>query len=165
MHRQKPLSETQEMYLKTLYEVGGPREIARVGDLADGLGLSPGTVSNALKRLHELHLVEHQRYGLVSLTPTGNRVAECVLRRFEVLRDVLVDVLGIDPETAAIDACMMEHAVSPKTVNRMRTLLDRVRTGKVSGLGRSLALRRRDPCSRCEVLGSCQAESQETKES
>ena len=164
MHLTKPLSETQEMYLKTLYQVGGPKEIARVGDLAHGLGVSPGTVSTVLKKLHEMHLVEHERYGLVSLTPTGNRVAACVVRRFEVLRDVLVELLGIDAETAAVDACMMEHAVSPTTVNRMRTLLDRLRAGKVSGLGRSLAPRRTDPCSRCETLGWCQAEGRTPKE-
>ena len=163
MHRHKPLSETQEMYLKTLYQVGGPKEIARVGDLADGLGVSPGTVSTVLKKLHELHLVEHERYGLVSLTPTGNRVAECVVRRFEVLRDVLVELLGIDPDTAAVDACMMEHAVSPMTVNRMRTLLDRLRAGKVTGIARSLALKRSDPCARCEALGSCQAEGRSVR--
>jgi Mn-dependent DtxR family transcriptional regulator len=163
MHRRKPLTETQEMYLKTLYQVGSDHEVARVSELADGLGVSPGTVTGVLKKLHDLHLVEHERYGLVSLTPTGNRVAECVVRRFETLRDLLVELLGIDPDTAAVDACMMEHAVSPLTVNRMRALLERVRAGRVTGLAQRSRRRDTGACSRCEVLGACQAESLSTK--
>jgi len=163
MHRRKPLTETQEMYLKTLYQVGSEHEVARVSELADGLGVSPGTVTGVLKKLHDLHLVEHERYGLVSLTPTGNRVAECVVHRFETLRDLLVELLGIDPDTAAIDACMMEHAVSPLTVNRMRALLERVRAGRVTGLAQRGRRRDAGACSRCEVLGACQAENLSAK--
>ena len=163
MHRRKPLTETQEMYLKTLYQVGSDHEVARVSELADGLGVSPGTVTGVLKKLHDLHLVEHERYGLVSLTPTGNRVAECVVRRFETLRDLLVELLAIDPDTAAVDACMMEHAVSPLTVNRMRALLERVRAGRVTGLAQRSRRRDVGACSRCEVLGTCQAENLSAK--
>jgi DtxR family Mn-dependent transcriptional regulator len=157
MHRPKSLSETHEMYLKTLYHVRGDHEVAHVRDLADGLGVSPGTVSGVLKKLERLRLVDHERYGVVTLTLAGNRVAECVVRRFEVLRDVLVEVFGVDPETAAVDACMMEHAVSPATANRMRALLDQVRSGKARLPRRGGRPSRRDPCSRCEALETCQA--------
>ena len=156
MHRRKPLSETQEMYLKTLYQVGSDHEVARVSELADGLGVSPGTVTGVLKKLHDLHLVEHERYGLVSLTPTGNRVAECVVRRFETLRELLVELLGIDPDTAAVDACMMEHAVSPTTVERMQELLERHRHRRV--LTPKVKRRRRGHlCAGCKSLGVCRA--------
>lgn len=156
MHRQNPLTSTQEMYLKVLYEVRGKHDIARVRDVAKGLGVSPGTVSGALKKLEQAGLVEHERYGVVALTPAGVAVAECTLRRHRTIRDVLVEVFGVDPETAGEDACLMEHAVSPSTVNRMIATLRRIRGGEIvipswageHGEGR---------CADCEAAGRCQA--------
>ncbi len=156
MHRKKSLSETHEMYLKTLYDVRGSHDVARVRDLADGLGVSPGTVSSVLKKLERLHLVDHERYGVVALTTSGNRVAECVHRRFEILRDVLIEVFRVDPDLAAVDACMMEHAVSPATANAMRVFLESVRKGKAV-LPKSRRRIANERCARCEAQGSCQA--------
>ncbi len=156
MHRKKPLSDTQEMYLKTLYTVQGDQSVARVRDLADGLGVSPGTVSGVLKKLDRLDLIEHERYGAVALTEAGEQVAQCVVRRFETLRDVLVEIFGLDPETAATDACMMEHAVSPTTVNRMRRLLELRRLG----IFRPPTLKTADElCSQCASRGVCHADA------
>lgn len=159
MHRPKPLSSTHEMYLKVLRQVGGERGVARLSDLARGLGVSPGTVSTVLEKLASHHLVEHQRYSFVALTPEGNSIAECVLRRYETIRTLLTEVLGVEPETAAIDACMMEHAVSPTTVSRMRSFLRGFRGGEVGVPRVTKHSPRTDPCSRCEALGVCQAEA------
>lgn len=158
MHRERLVSETHEMYLKTLYEVRDDYRLARVRDLADGLGVSPATVSSVVRKMERLRLVEHEPYGAVALTPAGLRVAECVLRRFETLRDVLVEVLGVDPEVARVDACMMEHAVSPQTAARMHALLDGVRRGKgrlpMAPLGPAVL---DEACAECEAAAVCQA--------
>ena len=157
MHRKQTISSTHEMYLKVLYSVRSRHEVARVTDMARGLGVSPGTVSGVLKKLEALNLVEHDRYGVVALTDTGTAIAECVVRRFETLQAVLIEMFGVDPATAAEDACMMEHAVSPLTANRMAAALARHREmaesnptepASVSGL-----------CKVCESEGECQAVS------
>lgn len=158
MHK-KPhaLSDTHEMYLKTLLQVRGSHDVARVRDVARGLGLTPGTVSSVVKKLGTMDLVEHDRYGFVALTAKGLDVAHCVQRRFETIRDVLVEVLGVDPDTAGEDACAMEHVVSPKTFNRMRALLERVRSGRVDVGLLPTRIAVKDACARCEARGSCQA--------
>ncbi|MCP3979268.1 MAG: metal-dependent transcriptional regulator [bacterium] len=156
MHRKNIVSDTHEMYLKALYEVRGKHNVARVSDLAHELRVSPGTVSGVLKKLERLQLIDHERYGVVALTPAGRRVAECVIRRYETMRDVLVEVFGVDAETAEVDACMMEHAVSPATLNRIQSFLESARTGKVKLPARK-ARSRTDPCARCEEAGACQA--------
>jgi len=157
MHRKPAVSETHEMYLKTLYEVRGDHDVARVRDLANGLGVRPATVSSVLKKLEQLRLVDHERYGDVALTTAGLRVAECVLRRFETIRDVLVEVLDVDPEVADSDACMMEHAISPQTVGRMRALLEAVRNGRGRLPSGPVEWPRQVSCSECEAAGVCQA--------
>ena len=156
MHREKPISSTHEMYLKVLHEARGDRGVARVGDLARRLDVSPGTVSSVLKKLEQMHLVEHERYGFVTLTPNGSGVAECVLRRYETIRALLIEVLGVDPATAAIDACMMEHAVSPATVERMQELL-RLHRKRSSRPPLTRRPRRSELCSSCASSGVCRA--------
>ena len=157
MHRQSPLTSTQEMYLKVLYEVRGRYQVARVRDLAKGMGVSPGTVSGALKKLDQAGFVEHERYGVVALTPAGVTIAECTLRRHDTIRDVLIEVFGVDAETAAEDACLMEHVVSPATVNRMIATLQGVRKGEIAVPAE--ARKAPDLCSDCEAAGHCQAAS------
>ena len=127
MHRKPVISPTHEMYLKVLYSVRSRHEVARVTDLARGLGVSPGTVSGVLKKLEANNLVDHDRYGVVALTDAGTAIAECVVRKFETLQAVLIEMFGVDSATAAEDACMMEHAVSPETANRMAEALARHR--------------------------------------
>jgi DtxR family Mn-dependent transcriptional regulator len=156
MHRQKQLSSAHEMYLKVLYEVRSKHEVARVRDVARSLGVSPGAVSGALKKLETAGFVEHEPYGVVALTPTGVAVAECMVRRHDTIRDVLVEVFGVDPGNAAEDACMMEHAVSPATINRMLSTLRRLRDGAIVIPSDPLP-RESEHCAECEALGFCQA--------
>lgn len=157
MHSDEGLSPTHEMYLKVLYRLQLENEAGRVRDMAKGLGVTPSTVSAVLQKLDNAGLVLHDRYGTVKLTPAGARVAECVVRRFEIIKAFLIEVLGMDTAAAEIDACQMEHAVSPATVNRLESLLHLVRTGEVvvkpmHHLRHSISV-----CTTCESTGACQA--------
>jgi DtxR family transcriptional regulator, Mn-dependent transcriptional regulator len=156
VHRNRAISSTHEMYLKTLHEARGDRGVARVSDLAKRLDVSAGTVSSVLKKLEHMHLVQHERYGLVALTPDGSGIAECVLHRYDTIHALLTEVLGVDATTAAVDACMMEHAVSSSTIARMQELVKQQREHRVrvrlprAGAGEDL-------CAGCESLGVCRA--------
>ncbi len=157
MHGQAGLSATHEMYLKVLYRLQADSEVGRVRDMAKGLGVTASTVSAVLKKLEQAGLVLHDRYGLVKLTSAGTAVASCVVRRFEVLKAFLVEVLGLNTESAEVDSCAMEHTVSPATVNRMETMVEFVRKGKLEvspmhHLRRSVSM-----CSVCDSTDSCQA--------
>ncbi|MEK7756725.1 MAG: metal-dependent transcriptional regulator [Planctomycetota bacterium] len=157
MHFHEGLSPTHEMYLKVLYRLQLENHVGRVRDMAKGLGVTPSTVTAVLKKLEHAGLVIHDHYGTVKLTPAGDRVAECVVRRFEIIKALLIEVLGLDTAAAEVDACMMEHAVSPATVNRIESLLHLVRTGEtvvqsMHHLRPSVAT-----CSDCEAIGTCQA--------
>ena len=125
--------------------------------MAKGLGVTASTVSAVLKKLERAGLVVHDRYGTVKLTPAGTRVAECVVRRFEILKAVLIEVLGLEAEAAEVDACMMEHAVSPTTINRMESLLQMVRDGDICLQAMERPEGSEAVCSECEASGTCQA--------
>ena len=159
MHRKESISATHQMYLKTLLRLSREHPVGRVRDLAQELGVTPGTVSTALTRLEEQGLIEREHYGGALLTATGAAVAECVERRFEILRTLLIEVFGVGEEAAESDACMMEHAVSPMTLNRMSLFLDRLHSGESFDLEslRSSSGRGRSSCSSCEAQQTCQA--------
>jgi len=149
------------MYLKVLHGLAQRHRVARVRDMAEGLGVRPGTVSAVLKKLETAGLVRHERYGEVELTPAGTEVADCVVRRFDTIRGVLIELLGLDDETAEVDACMMEHAVSPLTINRMERVLELIRTGKLETPQWTSPRPRLETakCAECEATGICQAEA------
>ncbi len=161
MHHPDGLSATHEMYLKVLYRLQRENDLGRVRDLARGLGVTAGTVSAVLKKLEKSGLVMHDHYGAVKLTSTGLLIAECIVRRFETIKSFLTDVLGLDAETAEVDACEMEHSVSPITVNRFERLAQLVKSGvlDLKAVRRDLPVIHEEVCSECEASGVCQAVS------
>lgn len=161
MHTKKDVSETYEMYLKVLVQLRREKSTVRVRDMAGDLQVTLGTVSSLLKKMEHAGLVVHERYGAVQPTTAGMRVGECVIRRFETIRAFLVEVLGVPSAVAEIDACRMEHAVSPATINRLERFLGLVQSNEIdlrnaenlpTGLGEHT-------CSECETTGVCGAEA------
>lgn len=114
------LTPPLEDYLETIGELCHEGGGARVKDVAARRAVSNPSVVRALRTLKRERLVVQEPYGLIRLTGRGQRVAGAILRRHRILADFLQNVLGLDAETAAQDACRIEHAVSPRTVRRLR---------------------------------------------
>ena len=159
MHREEPISTAHQMYLKALLHLSQTHPVGRVRDLAAELGVTPGTASTALSKLQGLGLVEREHYGGALLTPTGLALAECIDRRFEILKTLLTEVFGLDQEHAASDACLMEHAISPVTLNRISRFLEYLQSGHSVDLEalRHLYSDKRAQCPECEAEGICKA--------
>jgi DtxR family Mn-dependent transcriptional regulator len=113
------LSETMQMYIKTVHDIQGVKGAARVTDIASALDVRKASVTSALRSLSERGLVNYAPYDVVTLTTTGLGIAEELDRRYQALHDFFVTVLGIDPETADKDACSLEHHVSETLHQRL----------------------------------------------
>ncbi len=111
------LTSANEDYLEAIFELvaesGGS---VRSVDLAAKMGVSKASVNRALTHLKQAGLVEQPYYGDITLTPEGISYGESVLERHQVLFRFLVDVLGVEPEVTAGEACVMEHAISDGTL-------------------------------------------------
>lgn len=106
-------SQAVEDYAKAIYSLTGwGRETAATNDLADRLGVTAGSVSAMLRRLHEEGLVERVPYRGVRLTPDGTKVALGVLRRHRLLELFLAEVLEVPWEDVHDEAEVLEHALS-----------------------------------------------------
>ncbi len=87
--------------------------------LAARIGVSASTASESIRRLAEQGLVDHEKYGAVSLTEAGRRAALEMVRRHRLLETFLVNELGYDWDEVHDEAEVLEHAVSDRLVARI----------------------------------------------
>ena len=81
-------------------------------DLAERLGVTPGSVSAMVRKLSEEGLVEHEPYHGVRLTSQGRRVALEVLRHHRLLELFLAEELGMPWDRVHAEAEVLEHVLS-----------------------------------------------------
>lgn len=117
--------ELAEDYLELIADLSDANGEARTVDLAERLGVTAATVNSALQRLVREGLVRKERYRSVFLTDAGQKLAEQSRERHQIVRDFLL-ALGIDAETAEIDAEGIEHHTSAETLRAFKAYLDRV---------------------------------------
>ena len=120
----KTLTPNMEMYLKTIFEIDDNGDRARVKVIAERLGVTMPSVSGAVENLQKRGLVQHNPYGDVKLTTRGRRVAREVKERNDTIYRYLLEVLHLPETVASRDACVLEHVVSPKTLQRMEAFLE-----------------------------------------
>lgn len=118
------LSPSMEMYLKTILRLGHSESPVRVKAIAESLGVTMPSVSEALRTLMAKGLVEHSSYGEVALTDEGRRTAANVHERFELVRRFLAEMLQVDEETAEREACDIEHVVGEVTLTRLAAFVE-----------------------------------------
>ncbi|MGH3803329.1 MAG: metal-dependent transcriptional regulator, partial [Pseudonocardiaceae bacterium] len=75
-------STSVEDYVKAIFKLTDRQGLcATTSSLAETIGVSPASASGMLRRLRELRLVKHERYGDIELTTAGRELALNVLRR------------------------------------------------------------------------------------
>jgi DtxR family Mn-dependent transcriptional regulator len=116
---QQPLTEAIEHYLREIYKLGQSGEPVTVGALAKAQEVSPASASAMVKKLTALELAEHARYGGITLTQSGERVALEVIRHHRLLELYLAETLGVDVDDVHEEADRLEHAISEELEARI----------------------------------------------
>lgn len=124
MPRRSQLSAAMEDYLEAILRLSKEGGVARVRDIAKVVGVTPSTVSGALRNLAETKLVNYQPYEVVTLTPMGSEVARRISKRHELLSRFFRVTLGVPDKTADADACRIEHGLSRETVDRLIAFME-----------------------------------------
>ena len=106
--------ESAENYLEAILMVREEKGIVRSIDIVHLLGFSKPSVSIAMKQLETNNYITRDDTGLISLTESGEEIANMIYERHEILTDVFVS-MGVDPEVARQDACKVEHDISEET--------------------------------------------------
>lgn len=116
------LYESGENYLETILMLHLHDNYVRAVDIAHELDVSKPSVSRAMGILRDGGFIEIAADGNITLTNSGKCVAECIYERHQVLMQWLID-LGVSPETAAEDACRMEHVISVESFSALKAHL------------------------------------------
>ena len=115
------LYESGQMYLESIYVLLQRSDKIRAIDVGAYLGYSKPSVSRAVGILKKDGFITVDSEGYITLNDSGKRVAEQLYERHTVLTNLLTS-LGVDEETAAEDACRIEHVISDKSFTAVKKL-------------------------------------------
>jgi DtxR family Mn-dependent transcriptional regulator len=107
------ISAAVQDYAKAVYVLEAREgEAVSTNDLAERLGVTPGSVSAMVRKLSEVGLLEHEPYRGVRLTDQGRRVALEVLRHHRLIELFLAEELGMSWDRVHAEAEVLEHVIS-----------------------------------------------------
>jgi DtxR family transcriptional regulator, Mn-dependent transcriptional regulator len=113
------LTDAIQDYLKEIYKLQAEDSSASVSALARRLGVSPASASAMVKKLAALELADHQPYGGVVLTPSGEQVALEIIRHHRLLELYLAETLGVHVDDVHEEADRLEHVISEELEARI----------------------------------------------
>ncbi len=113
------IQESGENYLEAILVLKEKNGYVRAVDIAHMLGFSKPSVSRAMSVLKKDGYIETDGLNQILLTESGRKIAETIYERHQVITKFLVSI-GVDEETAANDACRIEHAISPVSFEKIK---------------------------------------------
>jgi Mn-dependent DtxR family transcriptional regulator len=113
------LQESGEMYLESIFVLSKKLGAVRSIDISEYMGYSKPSVSRAVSLLKNGGYIVMNEENLITLTENGLEIAQKIYDRHTLLTELLTR-LGVSKETAAEDACKMEHAISDESYEAIR---------------------------------------------
>ena len=120
------LHESAEMYLETIYVLAKAGGTVRSIDVAEHMGYSKPSVSRAVGILRRDGYLIVDDSGFLCLTEEGKDVAEKIFERHTLIAGALM-AMGVDAETAADDACKIEHVISDTSFNAIKQHMQKIK--------------------------------------
>lgn len=120
------LTYTEENYLKSIYhlEISSEKSETSTNHIADHLAIKPATVTSMLKKLKEKKLIAYERYGKVSLSKSGKKIALQIVRKHRLWEVFLVNKLEFTWDEVHEVAEQLEHIQSSKLIEKLDFFLD-----------------------------------------
>ena len=115
--------ESGEMYLEAILVLSQKNGYVRSIDVSEYLGYSKPSVSRAVGILKKGEYIHMEKDGSLTLTDSGREIAEKIFERHTMLSRLLIK-LGVSEETAAEDACLIEHVLSDESFEAIKKHLN-----------------------------------------
>ena len=118
------IHQSAEDYLETILRLQERNGSVRSVDIAEEMGFSKPSVSRAMKLLRTDNYIEMEPNGQIHLLEKGMEIAQRIYDRHKLLSSLFIR-LGVSEETAAEDACRIEHVISDETYTKLAEHLAR----------------------------------------
>lgn len=122
--REGGLTPAAEDYLEMIYRLSdrenGGDEPVRICTLASELSVSPSSASRMAGQMALAGYVDYKRYGYITLTDSGAKMGEYLVRRHTIVLDFLFLLTGRD---SLVETERIEHYLSPETVEAMANIV------------------------------------------
>lgn len=112
-------NESEEDYLEAILMLKEKHGAVRSIDVAHHMDFSKPSVSRGMKLLREKEYITVDADGWLKLTDAGQALAERVYERHRLL-SAWLESLGVEAETAAEEACRIEHDISEDTFQKLK---------------------------------------------
>jgi Mn-dependent DtxR family transcriptional regulator len=123
---QQAYTDRMEDYLEVIYELIQQKGYATVVDISESLNVSSPSVTKMLQRLDESKYLRYERYRGISLTQEGIAMAENIHEKHSLLVEFL-KMIGVDDNTANIDAEGIEHHLHSETLKKLQVFINAVK--------------------------------------
>lgn len=120
----KKSHESAEDYLENILILRERNGNVRSIDIVNEMNYSKPSISIAMKKLRSEGLVEMDLNGYITLTVSGEEIAQRIYSRHKLLEKVLV-AIGVDSETASEEACRIEHDINDDTYNKINAFYEK----------------------------------------
>lgn len=117
----KIASAKEEDYLEVIYELMKAKGYAKPRDISKILNVKASSVTKMLKKLASKEMINYEKYGGVTLTNKGIKLAQNIIEKHKKLIDFLM-LLGVDEKNANIEAESLEHVISEETLKKLYSL-------------------------------------------
>ncbi len=118
------LYTSNEDYLETILLLEQEKSQIRSIDIVEKTGFTKPSVSTGMKKLREAGYIDMDPDNIITLTPTGRKIAQETYERHCFFKHLLQSV-GVSEEVAENDACQMEHAVSEESFLKLKAAFDK----------------------------------------
>ena len=120
------LHKSGEDYLEAILILHNKKGSVRSIDIADFMGVSKPSISNAIKLLREGGFLTMDENKMIKLTKSGREEAERIYERHRFLTEGLI-AIGVSPDVAEQDACKIEHDISVETFAKLKVHYEKVK--------------------------------------
>jgi Mn-dependent DtxR family transcriptional regulator len=115
-------TDRMEDYLEVIYELINQKGYATAVDISESLNVSSPSVTKMLQRLDESKYLRYEKYRGINLTNEGIAVAENIREKHHLLAEFFI-MIGVDENTANLDAEGIEHHLHPETLKKLQQFI------------------------------------------
>ena len=120
------LTNSQEEYLKTIFILEKNNNKVRVTDIATKLHITKPSVNKAINILKDMKLINYEIYGEIKLTKPGEELAKEIIKKHDILKMFLSEILEVEPNKAEEEAKQMKYAISEDTAKKLDKYISKI---------------------------------------